>query len=57
MEIERKYFIESLLDPPANTRIIRLSRPIFTEPVVRIRREDDTFYPTYKSKGRWSGRI
>lgn len=30
----------------------RLSEPIFTEPVVRIRREDDTFLSTYKSKGK-----
>lgn len=52
MEIERKYLITQ---PPAGYS----SHPyhfieqgyLSTEPVVRVRREDDVFYLTYKSKG------
>lgn len=52
MEIERKYLV---LSPPSDY----VSWPshqieqayLCTEPVVRIRREDDTFYLTYKSAG------
>lgn len=52
MEIERKYLV---LSPPADY----VSWPyhqieqayLCTEPVMRIRREDDTFYLTYKSAG------
>ncbi|MCI6887826.1 MAG: CYTH domain-containing protein [Lachnospiraceae bacterium] len=52
MEIERKYLIET---PPEHYR----SYPscsieqayLCTAPVVRIRKEDDTYYLTYKSKG------
>lgn len=52
MEIERKYLIDKL---PANLE----SYPhaaleqayLCTEPVVRIRKEDDDYYLTYKSKG------
>lgn len=52
MEIERKYLISQ---PPANytTYPYHLIEQgyLSTEPVVRIRREDETFYLTYKSKG------
>jgi len=52
MEIERKYLITR---PPADYT----SYPyhmieqgyLSTDPVVRVRREDDSFYLTYKSKG------
>ncbi|MBE7721717.1 MAG: CYTH domain-containing protein [Lacrimispora celerecrescens] len=52
MEIERKYLISR---PPAGYtayphHFIEQGY-LSTEPVVRIRREDDTFYLTYKSKG------
>lgn len=52
MEIERKYLVSSL---PLNYQSFP-SRSIeqaylCTEPVVRIRREDDQYYLTYKSKG------
>ena len=52
MEIERKYYIETL---PENleqypSHLIEQAY-LCTEPVVRVRREDDTFYMTYKSKG------
>ncbi|HIT65282.1 MAG TPA: CYTH domain-containing protein [Candidatus Ventrimonas merdavium] len=52
MEIERKYLVEV---PPADHETWP-SQPIqqaylCTEPVVRIRREGDAFYLTYKSKG------
>lgn len=52
MEIERKYLITR---PPADytsypCRLIEQGY-LSTEPVVRIRREDDSFYLTCKSKG------
>lgn len=55
MEIERKYLIDRSL-MPADC----LSRPfhqieqayLSTDPVVRVRREDDSFYLTYKSRGK-----
>ncbi|MDO4269031.1 MAG: CYTH domain-containing protein [Eubacteriales bacterium] len=52
MEIERKYLIET---PPAgyeawSCRSIEQAY-LCTDPVVRIRKEDDSFYLTYKSKG------
>ncbi len=52
MEIERKFTITKL---PENLdacpcRVIEQAY-LNTDPVVRIRREDDTFYLTYKGKG------
>lgn len=52
MEIERKFTVKTL---PVNLesypcRIIEQAY-LNTDPVVRIRREDDTFYLTYKGKG------
>lgn len=52
MEIERKYLIKTL---PDNLNIVesRLLEQgyLCTEPVVRIRRDNDDFILTYKSKG------
>ncbi len=52
MEIERKYLINSI---PDNLNIVesRLLEQgyLCTEPVVRIRRDNDEFILTYKSKG------
>lgn len=52
MEIERKYLITT---PPADyqswpCRQIEQAY-LCTDPVIRIRREDDQYYLTYKSKG------
>ena len=57
MEIERKYLVEtcpfSLHDYPSH----EIEQGYLnTEPVVRIRRYDDSYVLTYKSKGSWSGR-
>lgn len=55
MEIERKYLItkenlpENLAD--FNYHIIEQAY-LCTEPVVRVRKEDDSFYMTYKGKGK-----
>lgn len=52
MEIERKYLIEN---PPENYQAYPSSHIeqayLCTSPVVRIRREDDQYYLTYKGKG------
>lgn len=52
MEIERKYLIT---DPPADYasypfHLIEQGY-LATDPVVRVRKEDDTYYLTYKAKG------
>ena len=52
MEIERKYLIEQLpegcLSYPSRT--IEQAY-LCTDPVVRVRRDGDSFYLTYKSRG------
>ena len=52
MEIERKYLIAQ---PPENYKDYPFhsieQAYLCTNPVVRVRREDQTFYMTYKSKG------
>lgn len=52
MEIERKYLITT---PPADYKSWPFHEIeqayLCTEPVIRIRREDEQFYMTYKSKG------
>lgn len=52
MEIERKYLIHQ---PPADYASYPFHKIeqgyLCTEPVVRVRREDDTYYLNYKSKG------
>ncbi|MBQ9989755.1 MAG: CYTH domain-containing protein [Lachnospiraceae bacterium] len=51
MEIERKFLVSSL--PNLADYPFRLLEQAYlcTEPVVRVRREDDSFYLTYKGKG------
>lgn len=51
MEIERKFLVRELplLDRYRYHEIEQAY--LCTEPVVRIRKEDDTYYMTYKSKG------
>lgn len=52
MEIERKFLIKELpinLDKYENKEIEQAY--LCKEPVVRIRREDETYYMTYKGKG------
>lgn len=52
MEIERKYFIETPPDDFAQHPFCQIEQAyLCASPVVRIRREDDSFYLTYKSKG------
>ena len=52
MEIERKYFIETPPDDYAQHPFCQIEQAyLCASPVVRIRREDDSFYRTYKSKG------
>ena len=55
MEIERKYKIEYLNDLPENYRAFPChaieQAYLCTDPVVRVRREDDSYYLTYKGKG------
>ena len=52
MEIERKYFIETPPDDYAQHPFCQIEQAyLCASPVVRIRREDDSFYLTYKSKG------
>lgn len=52
MEIERKYLITS---PPENYTSYPFHQIeqgyLSTSPVVRVRKEDDSYYLTYKSKG------
>ena len=52
MEIERKYLITSPLQSYEQfpSHLIEQAY-LCTEPVVRIRKEDDSYYLTYKSKG------
>lgn len=52
MEIERKFLIQSLPDNLESYPFHQIEQGyLSTEPVVRIRREDETYYLTYKSKG------
>lgn len=52
MEIERKYRITIPPEDYQTWPCHQIEQAyLCTEPVVRIRREDDTFYLTYKSKG------
>ena len=52
MEIERKYLIRQLPDQALSFPSRQIEQAYLnTEPVVRIRREDDGYYLTYKSKG------
>ena len=52
MEIERKYLIDKLpFDVTAYPSHKIEQAYLNTEPVVRVRRQDETYYLTYKSKG------
>lgn len=52
MEIERKYLVNSLPASLSSYPCRKIQQAyLCTEPVVRIRREDDSYYLTYKSKG------
>lgn len=52
MEIERKFLIRQLPPDYDSFPFHQIEQAyLSTEPVVRIRREDDNFYLTYKSKG------
>lgn len=52
MEIERKFTVKKLPEDLAQypCRIIEQAY-LNTDPVVRVRRQDDTYYMTYKGKG------
>jgi CYTH domain-containing protein len=52
MEIERKYLITRLPEGATDHPYHLIEQGyLSTEPVVRVRREDDNYYLTYKSKG------
>ena len=52
MEIERKYLITRLPEGATDHPFHLIEQGyLSTEPVVRVRREDDSYYLTYKSKG------
>jgi adenylate cyclase len=52
MEIERKYLLDQLPENLTSYPCKKIEQGyLSTEPVVRIRRSDDEYYLTYKSKG------
>lgn len=52
MEIERKFTIKSLPENLSSYPCHLIEQAYLnTDPVIRVRREDDTFYLTYKGKG------
>ncbi len=55
MEIEKKFLIQSLKDVPGNISDYDYhdleQGYLSIEPVVRVRKEDDTYYLTYKGRG------
>ena len=52
MEIERKYLVASLPEGYEACPFHTIEQAyLCTEPVVRIRQEDNDYYLTYKSKG------
>ena len=52
MEIERKFLIDKIPDDLESYPFHRIEQAyLCTNPVVRIRREDDNFYLTYKGSG------
>ena len=51
MEIEKKYLLKNLPDFAA-CQFHKIEQPyLCTDPVVRVRREDETYYMTYKGRG------
>src|SRR5574344_958181 len=51
MEIERKYLINNLPDITSYPYLSIEQAYLSTEPVVRVRKENDNYYMTYKSSG------
>lgn len=52
MEIERKYLIDRIPDGLKETGRLTIEQGyLSTDPVVRIRRQNDEYFLTYKSKG------
>lgn len=51
MEIERKFTIKELPDLSVYPSKKLVQAYLNTDPVIRIRREDDAYYLTYKGKG------
>lgn len=52
MEIERKFLPEHLPDNLSEYEVHRIEQGyLCTDPVVRIRRSDETYYLTYKARG------
>lgn len=52
MEIERKFLLNSLPENLNDYPFHQIEQSyLCTEPVIRIRRQDETYYLTYKSKG------
>ena len=52
MEIERKFLIKKLPDNLTSYKARKIEQAyLCTDPVVRVRRDNDVYYLTYKSKG------
>lgn len=52
MEIERKFLIKKLPDNLTSYKSRKIEQAyLCTDPVVRVRRDNDEYYLTYKSKG------
>lgn len=52
MEIERKFLIEKLPDDLSSYRCLLIEQAyLCTDPVIRVRRENENYYMTYKGKG------
>ena len=51
MEIERKFLIKEMPDLMKHSFHCMEQGYLNTDPVVRVRKEDDTYYLTYKGKG------
>lgn len=51
MEIERKFTVKNIPDLTNYPFHLMEQAYLNTDPVIRIRREDDTYYLTYKGKG------
>ncbi|MFV0528509.1 MAG: CYTH domain-containing protein [Lachnospiraceae bacterium] len=52
MEIERKFLVHNIPFPLAGYTAVRIEQGyLCTEPVVRIRKQDEQYILTYKSKG------
>lgn len=52
MEIERKFLVKKLPDNLTSYKARKIEQAyLCTDPVVRVRRDNDVYYLTYKSKG------